>query len=70
MAEVEGEVPGRVLGNPPLEEGPTAGRTVDLDAQVEDYLEAMGWDPKTGVPKQETLHELGLDFVGDDLRSA
>ena len=67
IRNVEIAVPRRVLGDPPLADGPTAGRTVELDAQVEDYLEAMGWDPKTGVPKQETLLKLGLDFVADDL---
>lgn len=68
VRNVELAVPPRVLGDPPLEKGPTAGRAVDLDAQVEDYLRAMGWDTKTGVPKQDTLKELGLDFVAEDLR--
>ncbi len=70
VRSIDVEVPPRVLGDPPLEEGPTAGRTVDLDAQVEDYLNAMGWDPETGVPKPETLRELGLDFVAEDLSAA
>ena len=38
-----------------------------MDAQIEDYLEAMGWDPQTGVPKRETLLGLGLDFVAEEL---
>ncbi len=70
IRNVELEVPRRVLGDPPLKHGPTAGRTVDLDAQVEDYLEAMGWDPKSGVPRQNTLRKLGLDFVTGDLPAA
>jgi len=61
------ELPDRVLGRPPLETGPTAGRSVDVDAQVEDYLEAMGWDTKTGAPTKETLLKLGLDFVAEDM---
>ena len=61
------QLPDRVIGRPPLEAGPTAGRTVDVDAQVTDYLEAMGWDTQTGVPKRETLLELGLDSVARDL---
>ena len=60
-------LPDRALGRPPLEAGPTAGHTVDIDAQVADYLEAMGWDTTTGVPKKETLLKLGLDFVAADL---
>jgi len=58
---------GRLLGKPPLESGPTAGVTIDLDTQVRDYLEAMDWDPETGVPKKETLQSLDLDFVTADL---
>jgi len=65
---IDREVPGRVIGDPPLEQGPTAGHTVDLDVQVEDYLNAMGWDPQSGVPTDATLRELGLDFVVEDLR--
>jgi aldehyde:ferredoxin oxidoreductase len=67
VRNIELELPGRAIGEPPLDKGPTAGRTVDVQAQVEDYLEAIGWDTKTGVPKQETLLELGLDFVAADL---
>ncbi|MHC4399111.1 MAG: aldehyde ferredoxin oxidoreductase family protein [Planctomycetota bacterium] len=61
------DVPGRVVGSPPLEEGPLAGVTVDLDTQVRDYLVVMGWDTETGVPTKETLNKLGLDFVVADL---
>ena len=58
--------PDRVVGRPPLERGPTAGRTVQVDAQVEDYLEAVGWD-SNGMPTKETLEKLRLGFVVDDL---
>jgi aldehyde:ferredoxin oxidoreductase len=68
VRNVDFKVPGRVIGSPPLAQGPTAGRTVDVDAQVRDYLEAMGWDPQTGVPTRETLERLGLDFVVGDLQ--
>jgi len=67
VRNIDFQMPGRVIGSPPLSEGPTAGRTVDIDAQVEDYLEAMGWDTQTGLPTRETLLALGLDFVADDL---
>jgi len=60
---------GRLIGSPPLEAGPLKGVTVDLDTQVKDYLAAMGWDTATGVPKQETLEGLGLDFVVADLHA-
>jgi aldehyde:ferredoxin oxidoreductase len=67
VRNIEIKIPDRVLGRPPLKEGPTAGRTIDIDAQVEDYLEAMGWDKTTGAPTKETLQRLGLDFVVKDL---
>jgi aldehyde:ferredoxin oxidoreductase len=70
VRNIELPVPDRVLGRPPLDAGPTAGRTVELDAQVQDYLEAMGWDTKTGGPTKDTLLRLGLDFVAKDLYPA
>ncbi len=70
IRNIEIPMPGRVIGDPPLEKGPTAGNTVQLDVQVEDYLKAMEWDTATGVPKRETLLALGLDFVVDDLHAS
>jgi aldehyde:ferredoxin oxidoreductase len=60
-------VPGRVLGRPPLQDGATAGIEVDLDTQVKDYFEAMGWDPVTGLPSRNRLNALGLQHVADAL---
>ena len=56
-----------MIGEPPLQQGKTAGRTVEVDAQVRDYLQAIGWDLETGAPTRETLERLGLDFVSEDL---
>ena len=67
VRNIDFPVPGRLIASPPLEEGPLAGITVDIDTQIREYLEAMGWEPTTGVPKQETLENLGLDFVVPDL---
>ncbi len=64
------KIPDRILGIPPLDRGPVAGITIDLETQVRDYLQAMGWDPETGVPTRETLERLGLDFVIPDLHPA
>ena len=33
---------------------------------VQDYYAGIGWDQR-GVPKRETLEELGLSDVADDL---
>ncbi len=67
VRNVDFEVPGRAIGSPPLENGPVAGVTVDNQTQVREYLEAMGWDPQTGVPEKETLKDLGLEFMIADL---
>ena len=60
-------LPGRMIGSPPLESGPLAGVTVDVETQLREYLEVIGWDTRTGAPLEETLTKLGLDFVAADL---
>ena len=70
LRNVDFEMHGRLLGTPPMANGPHKGVTIDLDTQVRDYLAAMGWDPQTGVPTKETLLGLGLDFVAADLHPA
>jgi aldehyde:ferredoxin oxidoreductase len=60
---------GRLIGDPPLDSGPLAGVTIDLDTQVRDYLDAMGWDTETGVPAKQILDDLDLDFVAADLHA-
>ncbi|MBI4301894.1 MAG: aldehyde ferredoxin oxidoreductase family protein [Chloroflexi bacterium] len=64
---LEFDMPTRMLGQPPLEVGPTAGVTVDLKTQARDYVEAMGWDPITGKPTVKTLRQLGLDDMAEAL---
>ncbi|MBM3471829.1 MAG: aldehyde ferredoxin oxidoreductase family protein [Armatimonadetes bacterium] len=61
------KLPRRVLGDPPLEQGDTAGVTVDNIVEIKDYCAAMGWDPETGVPSRETLEGYDLGFVAKDL---
>jgi aldehyde:ferredoxin oxidoreductase len=58
-------LPQRVLGEPPLEGGPTKGITVDNDTQLRDYYEAMGWNPDTGVPRRAVFKRLKLDFASE-----
>ena len=57
------QMPERVIGNPPLQAGPTAGRTVDYKLMVRDFLKAVDWDPATGKPSKEKLMSLGLKDV-------
>ena len=60
-------VPGRVSGTPPLQAGPTAGRTVGFEIIRRDYMAARDWDTATGKPSREKLLELGLDDVAEAL---
>ena len=39
----------------------------ELDAGLEDYYRQAGWDTNSGVPKRETLENLGLGWAADDL---
>ena len=32
-----------------------------------EYYQEMGWDIETGKPARETLLELGMDFVAEEL---
>ncbi len=59
--------PARALGMPPLEEGPTKDRTVELNRLSQEYLRAMGWDLESAKPSKKTLLRLGLDDVANDL---
>ncbi|NQT38069.1 MAG: aldehyde ferredoxin oxidoreductase family protein [Planctomycetes bacterium] len=67
VRNIDFAVPGRLIGSPPLEGGPLKGVTVDIDTQIREYNEVMGWDPETGVPRRQTLLDLDLDFVAADL---
>ncbi len=67
VRNVDFQLPDRAIGMPPLEAGPTAGRTVEVEAHLQDYLAAMGWDAATGAPTEQTLRALGLDFAAEDL---
>jgi len=51
----------------PLNSGPNAGRTPNLEVQLKEYYEFNGWDSETGKPTRETLQSLGLGEVADDL---
>ena len=57
------KVPGRVIGNPPLKEGPTAGVTVDEEAMAKEFLTEMDWDLETAKPSKKRLLEMGMEDV-------
>jgi len=64
------DAPSRRYGSTPLD-GPAAGASVQpvWDEMLANYYRLLGWDEK-GVPRRETLEELGLGYVADDLEGS
>jgi aldehyde:ferredoxin oxidoreductase len=60
IAPSDVKLPKRMAGQPPQEEGPVAGVTLDVDNLAREYRQAMGWDPDSGKPQKGTLEKLGL----------
>ena len=61
-------LPPRMRGDPPLERGPLAGVTLDMDSLVIEHMKSWDWDPETGWPSRTLLESLGgLDDVIADL---
>ena len=60
------KVPGRMIGDPPLQAGPLKGITIDIKTLAVEYCEQMGWDPITGRPSPERLNDLDLGHVAQD----
>lgn len=65
--ELKWPVHPRIIGNPPQKEGPLAGVTADIEAQVYWNLGALDWDRITTKPSQKKLLELCLDDVAQEL---
>lgn len=51
----------------PLNEGPTAGISPEMERMLKDYYKYRGWNWNTGWPYKEKLLELGLDGVARKL---
>ncbi len=56
-------LPKRILGQPPLKQGPLAGITLDNEMMIANYYRHLRWDPATGWPTRDRLGELGLSDV-------
>ena len=61
-------LPPRVIGNPPLKDGPLKGITVEYAEFYRKFCEKMGWDPKSGFPLRQTLNDLKLNFALKDIK--
>lgn len=60
-------VPGRIVGEPPLQVGNVRGVTVDYKRLNREFLERLGWDIHTTVPSAQSLRRLGMDFLIADM---
>ena len=63
-------MPGRIVGDPPLSEGNVKNITVDLKTLSREYLEFIGWDVDSTIPGDESLRKLGMEFLIDDMKKA
>lgn len=67
IAPAEVYIHPRAVGDPPLDDGPTKGVTVDLEALVRVFYREMGWSEETGWPTRDRLEALGLGEVAREL---
>ena len=63
-------MPGRIVGDPPLKEGNVRDITVDHRTLAGEFLERLGWDARTTVPTAACLERLGMGFLAGDLQAA
>ena len=63
-------MPGRIIGQPPLKAGNVKDITVDYRTLAREFLERLGWDPRTTIPSEASLKKLGLGFLRNDMKSA
>ncbi len=62
------EISGRIVGDPPLKEGPNTGVTVDTEKLADNFYTALGWNVNDAMPKIEALRSVGnLENVIRDL---
>ncbi|MDP8256863.1 MAG: aldehyde ferredoxin oxidoreductase family protein [Candidatus Alcyoniella australis] len=51
-------VTGRVMGVPPMADGPNAGVTIDQETMYREFHEAYGWEYPSGRPTKNKLQQL------------
>jgi aldehyde:ferredoxin oxidoreductase len=56
-------IPGRLMGEPPLETGNVKGVTVDYKTLWKEFLQKLDWDVNTTAPSAAKLQALGMDFA-------
>ena len=60
-------VPGRMVGDPPLRHGKLKGVTIDHNTMRRELLDYIGWDQQTTIPSEESLRKLGMEFLLEDV---
>jgi aldehyde:ferredoxin oxidoreductase len=66
------DLPTRRDREEPIPSGGFAGWKMDMkqyEKMLDEYYDLHGWDRETSFPKRETLEELGLKNVADDLKA-
>lgn len=53
----------RMIGEPPLKEGPLKGRSLPIESMLHLHWKHFGWDESTGVPLVDTINELNLNTI-------
>jgi aldehyde:ferredoxin oxidoreductase len=48
--------------------GPSKGQVCDLEPMLREYYMYRGWDYRSGLPYEETLERLGLDYIANTLK--
>jgi aldehyde:ferredoxin oxidoreductase len=57
------KLPSRMKVSPQKDAGPVAGVMIDEKSLAHEYRKAMGWDPESGQPTDDTLKRLGLEAL-------
>jgi len=60
-------VPGRMVGDPPFQEGKLKDVTVDYQTMRSELLDYVGWDARTSIPSEQSLRRLGMEFLLKDV---
>ena len=66
LTRADDTLPARLLEDP-LPDGPAKGQVVNLEPLLDAYYEYRGWD-KDGIPTQDKLKELGLEWAIDIIK--
>lgn len=64
----ESEVLPRRFTHEPMPTGPAKGQVCNLEPMLREYYESRGWDYESGLPYEETLERLGLNYVANVLK--